>query len=80
MSWPEIITTGITVLSFTIGPLVYLWNSIMLRINNLESELNTKISKEELQQRLEPVSEDIKEVKLRIDKILEHLLNDRKSR
>lgn len=77
MSWPEIITTSIAVLSFTIGPLVYLWKYLMLRINHIEEELDKKISKEELQQRLDPVSEDIKEVKTRIDKILEHLLNSK---
>lgn len=78
MEWTELITTGIAVLSFIIGPLVYLWKSFMTRLNNIEAELDQKISKEELQQRLDPVSEDIKEVKIRIDKILEHLLNDRK--
>lgn len=46
----------------------------MQRFEIIESELKTKTSREEVIEKLEPVKEDLAEIKSKIDKIMDYLL------
>lgn len=74
MAWDQITSIIITVLSLLVIPFRHIWNKIMQRFEIIESELKTKTSREEVIEKLEPVKEDLAEIKSKIDKIMDYLL------
>ena len=57
----------------------YIVRGIMQRLERLESGLTDKISEQEVRQiltdKLEPVTDDLKEIKDKVDKVIDHLIN-----
>lgn len=47
----------------------------MQRFESIEQDLKNKATKEEVQEKLQPVKEDLAEIKVKIDKIIDHLLD-----
>jgi len=81
MTVESIIAITITILSVVCAPVIYIGRSIMQRIDKLESDMDQKISKEEvrtiLDDKIEPMNENVKEIKALLYKVLaDHLKKD----
>lgn len=77
MSWYYLLTSVLGVLSICIAPLKFIWNSQIMRIDNLEQEMKTKISKEDFIDRLAPIQDDIKQLDDKMTKILDWLIDNK---
>lgn len=81
MGWSTILYPAIAVFSVLIAPLIYIWRQAMLRIENLESKVNNVISRPEVETEiknsLDPLKEDITDIKELLNKVLDHLINGR---
>lgn len=79
MTLESIITIGITILSIVIAPIVYIWKNIMSRLDNLEKQQVKIITKEEAREliddKIDSMKEDMVEIKVRLDKIIDRLIN-----
>jgi HAMP domain-containing protein len=82
MNIETIITLAATGLAVLTAPLVYLWRSVMARLDNLETEMKKKISEEDVRQvindKIEPINDKCDDIKASINQILEHILAKRK--
>jgi len=78
MSWESIVVITATILSIITTPVVYIYKSIMQRIETLEKETNDKMTESEvrilLDDKLEPMKDDLHEIKTRLDSILDRLI------
>ncbi len=78
MSWEQIITIGTTVFTIISAPVLYIWRTTVHRIDNLEKEQVTKVDraevKELINERLDPVHEDLNEIKNRIESLINYII------
>lgn len=79
MSLESIITITFTVLGLVLGLVGYIWRNAVSRIENLEKNMQDKTSEQDVRQllndKLEPVKEDLQEIKTRLEHILDNLIN-----
>lgn len=65
------------------GLVSFFIKSILNRITRIESILNTKVDEQEVRQlladKVEPLREDVQELKVKLDKIIDILINTGKS-
>jgi hypothetical protein len=82
MNLETIITLSVTGLAVVTGPVIYLWRSVMARLDSLEADMKKKVSEEEVRQviqdKIQPINEKCDDIKDSVNKILDHILNTRK--
>ncbi len=82
MSPESIISIALTVLSVLIAPIIYLGRSQMQRLDRVEQESARKLDEAQVRQIIEdkvhPISEDTREIKASIDRLLTHVLQLKK--
>lgn len=78
MSLESIITILVTILSIILYPAYALWKATMHRIEVLEKESETRISREEvkelLEDKLRPISEKTDEIRVLLYKVIDNQL------
>lgn len=78
----DIILSGLTLLSFVLAPILYVWRTTVSRIDNLEQETKTKMSENEVRQlvddKLESVKDNLHDIKLSLQQILDKLIDTNK--
>lgn len=80
MQWDlSLLTPLLTIFSLIISPIVFIGRTMIKRIDNLEEAQKSYTTKEEVRlivaDKIEPIREDLSEIKTRIDKIMDHLVN-----
>lgn len=79
MSIESLIAIGVSLISLIAAPFIYIWKSVMQRIEILERNQSKKMDadqvKELLLDKLQPLKEDIKGIENKLDKIIEHLID-----
>lgn len=78
MNWYYILASVATILSFVLTPFLSIWRQTMERIKVLEQKMETRITEEvmrtHIEDKLEPVRIDLKEVADKLDKIYDYLI------
>ena len=75
MDWDKYLSIIATILGIIILPIRYIIGKFMARIEQLETEVAKRATKEEVQEKLDPIKDDLTEIKARVEKILDHLLD-----
>lgn len=79
MTVEGLITVAFTSLSLLLAPLIYIWKNVVKRIDTLETKINAKMDEQEvrvlLADKLDPMKEDLHEVKALLHRILDIQLN-----
>lgn len=81
MTVESLITITIAILTVVCAPVIYIGRSIMQRIDKLESDIDQKVSKDEmraiLDDKIGPMNENVNEIKALLYKVLaDHLKKD----
>lgn len=81
MTLESLITIGATVLSIALAPIVYVYRSIMQRLEALEQANKNMMSKEDvrvlIEDKTEAMKSDLDEIKVRLDRIIDRLLDNK---
>jgi len=75
VDWDKYLSIIATILGIIILPIRYIIGKFMARIEQLETEVAKRATKEEVQEKLDPIKDDLTEIKARVEKILDHLLD-----
>ncbi len=84
MSLESIISIGITLITIVCAPVIYMAKTFMQRIDTLEKNISNKMDEASIRiliaDKIEPLHEDLVEVKSLLNKILEIQLQDKSGR
>ena len=79
MTLESLITIGATIIAVVSAPFIFMWKQMINRVEQLEKKQQETYSKEETRLLIEDmksdVKEDLSEVKTRLDKIIDKLMN-----
>lgn len=82
MSFESIITITIAIVSAVAAPVLYLWRSVVSRLDQLEKNQQAFIKEEEVRRMLDdkfiPLQQDCTEIKASIHQLLTHILEMKK--
>lgn len=75
MAWETIVAISITIVGIVLTPFLYIWRMTVSRIEMLELEVKDKTTQAEVRQiladRLDPIKEDLEEIKRLQEKIID---------
>lgn len=82
MSVETIVTIALAILSVLLAPVVYIWKSVMSRLEKLEENQHQFIREDEvrniLNDKVTPIAENLEEVKTLLYKILDAQISNKK--
>lgn len=82
MSLEDGIRLAITILTVLLAPVFYFWRNLVARVDALEQKLNDKADTDDVRtlidDKVTPMKEDLKDIKVSIDKLLNHILDLKK--
>ena len=81
MGIDSIVTIGVALLGLVLPPIVYVWRDIVSRIKDLEKAQKDNMDEKEIRllisDRLDPLKEDLQELKIQINKLINHIIEKR---
>ena len=79
MSFETIFAISITILSIVLAPVLYIWKSVMSRLDELERRQHNKMDHKEvrllIEDKINPLHEDLQEIKKSLDRIVDKLID-----
>ena len=82
MSFDDLTTIGLAVLTLIAAPLLYIWKGVMSRLESLEKQMSDKMSEDSVRtlvnDKIDPLKDDLKEIKTSIDKLINHIIELKK--